>query len=266
MSGPRVLVLQHIACEPPGVYEDVLLGRGASISRVELDEGESLPGLDGVDAIVAMGGPMSVNDEGQHPWLVAEKRLIANAVNAGTPFFGACLGVQLLAASLGASVTAGGVPEVGVLPVFATDAAGDDPVFSGLAWPRPTLQWHSDTFELPEGATLLATSPAYPHQAFRVGERAYGVQFHLEVTEEMADEWARVPEYVVAAERALGPGGLDRLLDEFRASAHEMRADARTLFSRWVDLWAPATASEWRSPSTSGREGTEAAATTDADR
>jgi hypothetical protein len=67
------------------------------------------------------------------------------------------------------------------------------------------------------------------------------VQFHLEVTEEMADEWARVPEYVVAAERALGPGGLDRLLDEFRASAEEMRADARTLFSRWVDLWAPAT-------------------------
>jgi|RhiMethySRZTD1v2_1073278.scaffolds.fasta_scaffold51728_5 GMP synthase (glutamine-hydrolysing) len=241
MSGPRVLVLQHIACEPPGVYEDVLLERGASIRRIELDEGEALPGLDGVDAIVAMGGPMSVNDEARHPWLVAEKRLIADAVDAGTPFFGACLGVQLFAASLGASVTSGGIPEVGVLPVFATDAAVDDPVFSGLAWPRPTLQWHSDTFALPEGATLLATSPAYPHQAFRVGERAYGVQFHLEVTEEMADEWARVPEYVVAAERALGPGGLGRLLDEFRASAKEMRADARTLFSRWVDLWAPAT-------------------------
>ena len=122
--------------------------------------------------------------------------------------------------------------------MYGTDAARDDPVFSGLAWPRPTLQWHSDTFELPAGATLLATSPAYPHQAFRVGERAYGVQFHLEVTDEMADEWARVPEYAVAADRALGPGGLERLLDDFRASADEMRADARTLFSRWIDLWA----------------------------
>jgi len=240
MSDPvrQVLVLQHIGCEPPGVYEDVLRERGATLVRVELDEGEALPGLDGIAAIVAMGGPMSVNDEQEHPWLVAEKQLIRDGVGAGIPFFGACLGVQLLASSLGARVTAGGVPEVGVLPVFGTDAALDDPVFSGLAWPRPTLQWHSDTFELPDGATLLATSPAYPHQAFRVGERAYGVQFHLEVTDEMADEWARVPEYAVAADRALGAGGLVRLLDEFRTSADEMRADARTLFSRWVDLWA----------------------------
>ncbi len=209
----------------------------AELLRVELDEGEPLPPLEGIDAIVAMGGPMSVNDETEHPWLVGEKRLVAEAVSRGVPFFGACLGVQLLASSLGARVTAGAAPEVGVLPVFATEAAAHDPVFSGLAWPRPTLQWHGDTFELPEGATLLATSPAYPHQAFRVGELAYGVQFHLEVTDEMADEWARVPEYVSAAERSLGEGGLDRLLEEFRAGAEEMRADARVLFSRWVGLW-----------------------------
>ena len=234
---PRVLVLQHIACEPPGAYEDVLREHDAELLRVELDEGEPLPPLEGIDAIVAMGGPMSVNDETEHPWLVGEKRLVAEAVSRGVPFYGACLGVQLLASSLGARVSAGAAPEVGVLPVFATEAAAHDPVFSGLAWPRPTLQWHGDTFELPEGATLLATSPAYPHQAFRVGELAYGVQFHLEVTDEMADEWARVPEYVSAAERSLGEGGLDRLLEEFRAGAEEMRADARTLFSRWVGLW-----------------------------
>ena len=220
------------------MYEDVLRERGATVLRVELDEGEALPGLEGIDAIVAMGGPMSVNDEHEHPWLGDEKRLIREAVADDIPFFGACLGVQLFASNLGARVTTGGVPEGCVLPVYGTDAARDDPVFSGLAWPRPTLQWHSDTFELPAGATLLATSPAYPHQAFRVGERAYGVQFHLEVTDEMADEWARVPEYAVAADRALGPGGLERLLDDFRASADEMRADARTLFSRWIDLWA----------------------------
>ena len=100
----RVLVLQHIACEPPGVYEDVLLERGASIHRVELDEGESLPDWRGFDAIVAMGGPMSVNDEDALPWLAAEKRAIGEAVRAGTPFWGVCLGVQLLAASLGARV------------------------------------------------------------------------------------------------------------------------------------------------------------------
>ena len=235
----NVLVLQHIACEPPGVFEDVLLERGATLLRVELDEGEPLPpNLAGVDAIVAMGGPMSVNDEDDHPWLVAEKALIAEAVRGGTPFWGSCLGVQLLASSLGAQVVRGPLPEVGVLPVHATPAGLVDPVFAGLAWPRPTLQWHQDTFDLPEGATLLATSPAYPNQAFRVGDVAYGVQFHVEVDEAMADEWARVPAYIASADEVLGAGGLDRLLAEFRSSMDEMQADGRKLFDRWVDLWA----------------------------
>ena len=104
-----------------------------------------------------------------------------------------------------------------MLPVWATPEGLADPVFSGLAWPRPTLQWHQDTFELPEGATLLAGSPAYPHQAFRVGAVAYGVQFHIEVDESMAAEWSRVPEYVASAAAVLGDGGLERLLAEFRA-------------------------------------------------
>jgi GMP synthase (glutamine-hydrolysing) len=235
----NVLVLQHIACEPPGVFEDVLLERGAVLHRVELDEGEPLPpSLDGFDAVVAMGGPMSVNDEHEHPWLVAEKTLIAAAVRDGLPFWGSCLGVQLLASSLGADVRQGNVPEVGVLPVHATAEGLVDPVFAGLEWPRPTLQWHQDTFDLPAGATLLATSPAYQHQAFRVGRVAYGVQFHVEVDAAMADEWARVPAYIASAEDVLGTGGLDRLLGDFRASMAEMQADGRTLFRRWVGLWS----------------------------
>jgi GMP synthase-like glutamine amidotransferase len=235
----HVLVLQHIACEPPGVFEDVLCERGAPLLRVELDEGEALPAsLDGIDAIVAMGGPMSVNDEAEHPWLAGEKELIGRAVRGGLPFWGSCLGVQLLASSLGADVRQGQAPEVGVLPVFATPDAAKDPVFAGLTWPRPTLQWHQDTFDLPDGAVLLATSPAYPHQAFRVGPVAYGVQFHVELDEAMADEWARVPAYVSSADAVLGEGGLERLLADFRASMTEMQADGRTLFSRWVDLWS----------------------------
>jgi GMP synthase-like glutamine amidotransferase len=235
----HVLVLQHIACEPPGVFEDVLLERGASLQRVELDEGEPLPAsLDGIDAIVAMGGPMSVNDEDEHPWLAAEKTFIADAVRGGLPFWGSCLGVQLFASSLGARVHRGVAPEVGVLPVHATSDGETDPVFAGVTWPRPTLQWHQDTFDLPDGAVLLASSPAYPHQAFRVGRVAYGVQFHVELDEGMAAEWARVPAYVASADAVLGPGGLDRLLADFRASMSEMQADGRLLFSRWVDLWA----------------------------
>jgi GMP synthase (glutamine-hydrolysing) len=229
-----VLVLQHIACEPPGAFEDVLRERGARLHRVELDEGEALPDWRPFDAVIAMGGPMSVNDEDDHPWLRDEKQLIADAVRAGTPFWGVCLGVQLLAASLGAPVYAGSAPEVGLLPVDLTDAGRRDPVFGDLPSPLVTLQWHGDTFDLPRGATLLASSPAYANQAFRIGN-AYGVQFHLEVSAEMAREWSTVPEYVLSLERTLGADAADRFLAAIEESADDMRADARVVFERWLD-------------------------------
>jgi GMP synthase-like glutamine amidotransferase len=231
----RVLVLQHIACEPPGVFEDVLSERAHEVVRVELDEGESLPG-DTWDAIVAMGGPMSVNDEAEHPWLLGEKAAIATHVRAGRPFWGSCLGAQLLASALGARVYAGPAPEVGVLAVELTAAGVDDPVLGALPPAIDTLQWHGDTFDLPEGAVLLASSPAYPHQAFRVGRAAYAVQFHVEVTEAMGEEWAAVPAYAEYADRVLGPGGSDRLLAEFRVSSPLMQQHARGLLERWCDL------------------------------
>jgi len=229
----RTLVLQHIACEPPGVYEDVLRARGAQLHRVELDAGEPLPDWRGFEAIVTMGGPMSVNDE--LDWLDAEKRLIAEAVRAGTPFFGACLGSQLLAASLGARVYAGPAPEVGMLPVTLTDAALADPVFAGLPRELLTLQWHGDTFDLPDGAVALAGSPAYPNQAFRWGSRAYAVQFHLEVTPQMACEWSEVPEYAESLERTLGPGAFPALLRELDERGEQLNGWARRLFAQWLD-------------------------------
>ena len=231
----QVLVLQHIACEPPGVFEDVLAERAHELVRVELDEGEPLP-AGTWDAIVAMGGPMSVNDEGEHPWLAGEKAAIASHVRAGRPFWGSCLGAQLLASALGARVYAGPAPEVGVLAVELTAAGLDDPVLGALPAAIDTLQWHGDTFDLPEGAVLLASSPAYPHQAFRVGRAAYAVQFHVEVTEAMGEEWAGVPAYAEYADRVLGPGGSDRLLAEFRLSSPLMQQHARDLFERWCDL------------------------------
>jgi GMP synthase-like glutamine amidotransferase len=234
-----VLVLQHIACEPPGEYEAVLAERGARLHRVELDEGDPLPPFERFDAIVAMGGPMSVNDDADLPWLTAEKRAIGEAVRAGMPYFGACLGVQLLAASLGARVYAGPQPEVGVLRVTLTDAGVADPIFAGLPRSFPALQWHGDTFDLPEGATLLASSPAYPNQAFRFGSRAYGVQFHVEVLPQMAREWARVPEYAAYADRVLGDGGMARLMGDFDAAETGMRTTGRSIFERWAELAVP---------------------------
>jgi GMP synthase (glutamine-hydrolysing) len=225
------LVLQHIACEPPGVYEDVLDERGLDLVRVQLDEGDALPGWREFDAIIAMGGPMSVNDEAELPWLAGEKRLIAEAVRAGTPYWGVCLGVQLLASSLGARVYPGDEPEVGVLPVELTEEGRRDPVFGELPAAFPSLQWHGDTFDLPEGAVRLASSPAYPNQAFCF-ERAYGVQFHLEVSPAMAREWADVPEYAQSLEQTIGSA---ELLGAVEAEAGRMLGTGRTLFERWLD-------------------------------
>jgi GMP synthase (glutamine-hydrolysing) len=235
-DGAAILVLQHIACEPPGAYEDVMLERGARLHRVEVDEGEPLPDWREFDGMVVMGGPMGACDDADHPWLGAERRVIAEAVSAGLPFFGACLGSQLLAASLGARVYTGATPEVGVLDVELTDGGRDDPVLGDLPPTFPTLQWHSDSFDLPPGAVGLATSPAYENQAFRVGATAYAVQFHVEVTSDMAAEWARVPDYARALEQVRGPGALDELLTAFEARREEMTGHARALFSRWLDL------------------------------
>jgi GMP synthase (glutamine-hydrolysing) len=230
----RVLVLQHIACEPPGVFEDVLAERGVELQRVELDEGETPPDWHEFDAIVAMGGPMSANDDAELPWLAHERRLIGEAVHAGMPYWGVCLGVQLLAASLGARVYPGTEPEVGLLPVSLTGQARSDPVFGEAPHDLLTLQWHGDTFDLPDGAVRLASSPAYANQAFRF-ERAYGVQFHLEVSGEMAREWADVPAYASSLERTLGATQAQAFLAAIEENADEMRTEGRQLFERWLD-------------------------------
>jgi GMP synthase (glutamine-hydrolysing) len=233
----RALVLQHIACEPPGAFAEVMRERRWATVTCEIDETGSVPHWDDFDAIVAMGGPMSANDEHALPWLAAEKRLIGDAVSSGVPYFGTCLGVQLLAASLGAQVYAGASPEVGILPVELTDDGRVDPVLGSLDGQILTLQWHGDTFDLPVDAVLLAGSDAYPHQAFRFGPVAYGIQFHIEVSAEMAEEWARVPEYARALEQTVGAHALDDMIEALRDErGTRMQTHARELFGRWCTL------------------------------
>jgi GMP synthase (glutamine-hydrolysing) len=229
-----LLVIQHIACEPPAAFEDELRSRGLELVRVELDEGDVLPELDGFAGVVVMGGPMGVYEESEHPWLAGERRFLREAVERDLPVWGVCLGAQLLAAALGARVYKGEEAEVGVLPVELTDAARNDPVFGEAPASFPALHWHGDTFDLPEGATLLAKSIAYRHQAFRV-RRAYGLQFHLEVTPELAAEWGGVPAYAESLDAVLGPGALDGLVGEVAAKADTTRPLARRLFGRWLE-------------------------------
>ncbi len=228
------LVLQHIGCEPPAAYEDELLERGLALHRVQLDRGEELPDWRRYSAIVAMGGPVGAYDDALHPWLGPEKQLIAEAVRAGTPFWGVCLGAQLLAASLGASVAPGPLPEVGVLPVELTAAAANDPVFAAAPASFDAFHWHGDTYELPPGAVQLARSERYEQQAF-VFANAYALQFHLELTPALVAECGAVPAYAASLERLPGGRSLDGLLEQ--ASAVEPTAVplARALFARWLE-------------------------------
>ena len=240
----RVLVLQHIECEPPAAYGDELLARGIRSDTVEVAAGEPLPPWQGYAGIIAMGGPMGTYEESEHAWLSREKQLIAEAVRADVPFWGVCLGAQLLAASLGAAVAPGPAPEVGVLPVHLSAEAAQDPVFAVAPASFRAFQWHGDTYELPPGAVRLASSDLYPQQAF-VFRRAYALQFHIEVGASLVAEWGLVPAYASSLAALAGEDPLPELVEAVARVQEPSTALARSLFSGWLERVAgfPARAS-----------------------
>ncbi|WP_430336303.1 type 1 glutamine amidotransferase [Rhodococcus sp. ACT016] len=233
-TGHRVLVIQHVECEPPAAFEDVLVDRGIEIDRIELDRGDTLPDWRLYDAIIAMGGPMGAVDDHEFPWLVDERKFIEEAVSTGTPYWGVCLGAQLLAASFGAEIYTGEAPEVGMNEVALTAAAERDPVFSQLPSSFPVFQWHSDSFVLPEGFSRLCESKLYENQAIARGA-AYGVQFHVEVTESLAAEWGDIPEYKEALESIHGEGASQKILEDLRLNIDGNMKIAKKIFSSWLD-------------------------------
>ena len=185
------VVLQHVAYEGPGAVASAVRDSGAPLDLVRIHDGAPVPppsGVAGMAGLVVMGGPMGVHDE--LPWLEEERSLLRAAVAAGIPVLGVCLGAQQLAMALGAAVTRGAEPEVGVGEVHLTAEAVRDPVFGPAPTPLPCVHWHGDTFSLPGGAVRLARSDAYENQAFRFGDRAYGLQFHVEVTQSLVAHWA----------------------------------------------------------------------------
>jgi GMP synthase-like glutamine amidotransferase len=177
---------------------------------------------------------MGALEDTRLPRLAAERTLIGDAVRAGLPCWGVCLGAQLLAAALGARVYSGPRPEVGLHELRLTQASLSDPIFAGFPVALRVPGWHRDTFDLPEGAVLLAGSPAYPHQVFRWGIHAYGVQFHAELVPEMVREWASVPSYAAQLESALGYGAESLLIQALERAGDDLRLLASTLLRRWL--------------------------------
>lgn len=234
----KILVLQHLAVEHPGVFRDFLNEDGLSWHTVELDQGEPIPDLEAFDVMMVMGGPQDVWQEDLYPWLVAEKAAIRRFVaELGRPYLGICLGHQLLADALGGKVGPGAAPEVGTLTISQTDDGRKDPLFSGVPDPIEVLQWHgAEVKQLPEGGTLLARSDICPVQAFRYGRHAYGLQCHVEVTSETVADWAAIPEYARALEASLGAGIVDRLAADVSARLPLYTSVARQFYTNFKTL------------------------------
>ncbi|MBT6204455.1 MAG: type 1 glutamine amidotransferase [Alphaproteobacteria bacterium] len=232
----RFLIFQHIAIEHPGIFRDLMTEHGIGWDPVELDEGEPIPPLDGYDALLVMGGPMDVFDEAECPWLVPEKAAIRQAVREkAIPYFGFCLGHQLLADALGGTCERMPAPEVGILDIALTHAGADDALMAGIPSSFKALQWHGVAVtKTPEGGTALASSPVCAIQAQRVGEHAWGLQYHVEMTAATVREWGAVPAYGDALGSIMGEGALERFDAECQARMAEFNAASRTLFRNFL--------------------------------
>jgi GMP synthase (glutamine-hydrolysing) len=209
---PAFLVLQHADAEAPGLLGPALEAAGFVLRTVRPDRGEAVPGAASEFAgLLLMGGPMGVYERGRFPHLRNEIDLVREALDREVPVLGICLGSQILAAAAGARVHRGPAKEIGWAPIRLRPAGAADPVLGLIPDGAFVFHWHGDTFELPSGAVLLASSDLYAHQAFRLGRAAYGLQFHPEVTEEMVREFAASGRVELEAER--GPEGERLLVD-----------------------------------------------------
>lgn len=228
------LIIKHIDIEGPGTLGDFLRAKGIQTRTVELGEGEPLPvSLEGIKAVIVLGGPMNVDEEDKYPFLKAENEFIQKALKSNVPYLGICLGSQLLAKAAGARVVCSPVKEIGWYTIDLTEEGRKDPLFKGFRADESIYHWHGDMFMIPSNGALLATAKGCPHQALRVGKNAYGVQFHVEVTDKSIKEWS--DEYI---ENDL-PGRRDHakaMLDDYYTHKERFHAQANQIYQNFLDI------------------------------
>lgn len=177
----RLRVIKHTTSEGPGAVASWARERGYTLDTTELEQGQALPSPADFDALVLMGGPMSVNNEDAFAWLRPEKALVRETLAKGKKVLGICLGAQMIASALGAKIAPNAFKEIGWFPLEATAAGQGHPFFKRLPRVLPVFHWHGETFGIPKGAVHLARTPVCEHQAFALRNQALGLQCHMEV-------------------------------------------------------------------------------------
>ena len=230
----KILVLQHINIEHPGIFLKFMKEDNIKIDTVELDENEKIQSLDPYDAMIVMGGPMDTWQEETYPWLKPEKEAIHKfACINKKPYLGLCLGAQLLSEAIGGKVRKMKIPEIGVLKVSVAD---DKSLFKGLNKDLKVLQWHSyEAHDLPNNTKLLASSPECKIQAFS-SDNAFGLQFHVEQTNETVPQWACVPEYKSALENTLGQNALEKFKKDVEENLNIFNESAKIIYNNFKKI------------------------------
>ena len=227
---PRALVLRHVAFEDLGLFEGPLRQRGYTIETVDAGVDAHPRRLRTADLLVVCGGPIGAYETDRYPYLKEEIAAIGERIGIGAPTLGLCLGAQLMAAAMGAPVYPGKHKELGWSPLQLTEAGCASPL--AAVGDLPVLHWHGDTFDLPEGAELLASTDLYPNQAFAWGEHALALQFHVEATAQGLERWF----IGHACEIGQTPGlSVSTLRAETARYATDTAALGRRCFAAWLD-------------------------------
>ncbi|HKF59368.1 MAG TPA: gamma-glutamyl-gamma-aminobutyrate hydrolase family protein [Blastocatellia bacterium] len=229
----KVIVLQHEPFEKLGTIADALRSHAISYEYVRSFEGQSVPRHIGeADGLIVMGGSMGVYEHHWYPFLLDEIKLIETAIEKSKPVLGVCLGSQLLATALGARVTKAPKKEIGWYPVRLRPALAADRLFGSAPESFVAFHWHGDFFEVPSGAAPVASSELTEHQAFRYGEKAYGLLFHMEATRPIVEDMVKGFAEELAEEHIDGQTIISQAAT-FLPGLHEI---GRQVFNGWAEL------------------------------
>jgi GMP synthase (glutamine-hydrolysing) len=237
-SMPKILVCQHVPHEILGTLDPLLRTSGFRIRYANFGRAPDLkPDLSGYDGMVILGGPMNVDETDRHPYLLEEIRLIENALKNDKPVLGICLGSQLIAKALGAHVYRNHKKELGWYDLQPTALGREDALISHFQDREKVFQWHGCTFDIPKDAHHLVSSQDCPHQAFRYGDKTYGLQFHLEVDEAIITRWLNLPAPRQEWEELHGPLHSNQIPEITQHNRERIQELSRLVFGGFVGLF-----------------------------